>query len=387
MRPLYRAWLYFVAWLGGMALWLFYNKGTALWWQPLAICAICVSLFIVTERRGCPPGGLQLVSVLVLLGWVFLFRLDSGWAARQFWGFVVGAGAYLLGLLLPWLHPRFGQLAAVAALTLLVLALVFGTRISGARAWLTVFDTFTFQPVEFARILLIIYLGGELAQNRLNVKSAAVLGLFLLLLALQTDLGPALLVFLVFSALYFTISFSWLKLVLFLGLGTAAAAAAVWKFPHLRTRLLAWLTPWDFMDSKGYQVLQGIFALNAGGLVGRGMGEGMADVIPAAHTDYILAVIGEEFGLLGTFALLLVYVGLAFWAFRLLLEVGDGRLRLIGLGFTLLLHVQVLLVVGGILRLIPFTGMTLPFVSYGSSSLTAQLWMFGMLTRLGREQL
>lgn len=117
------------------------------------------------------------------------------------------------------------------------------------------------------------------------------------------------------------------------------------------------------------------------------MGEGMADVIPAAHTDYILAVIGEEFGLLGTFALLLVYVGLAFWAFRLLLEVGDGRLRLIGLGFTLLLHVQVLLVVGGILRLIPFTGMTLPFVSYGSSSLTAQLWMFGMLTRLGREQL
>ncbi len=112
-------------------------------------------------------------------------------------------------------------------------------------------------------------------------------------------------------------------------------------------------------------------------------------MIPAVHTDYLLALMGgEEMGLLGTFSVIIVYLGLAFWAFRLLSGTADSALRLVGgLGFTLLLHCQVFLVVGGILRLVPFTGMTLPFVSYGSSSLIAQLWMLGMLTGLGREKL
>jgi cell division protein FtsW (lipid II flippase) len=140
------------------------------------------------------------------------------------------------------------------------------------------------------------------------------------------------------------------------------------------------------LDSKGYQILQGLFALRSGGLVGQGLGEGMDYVIPQVHTDYLFAVIGEEFGLLGTLSLLVAYLSLAFWAMQLLQDVPDQTLRLTGLGLSLLLHIQVFMVVGGILRIVPFSGMTLPLVSYGSTSFVAQLALLGLVTGLGQKR-
>ncbi|NLL09045.1 MAG: FtsW/RodA/SpoVE family cell cycle protein, partial [Firmicutes bacterium] len=121
----------------------------------------------------------------------------------------------------------------------------------------------------------------------------------------------------------------------------------------------------------------------AGGLVGQGLGQGLVRVIPHGHTDYIFAVLGEEFGFLGVCALLICYLSLAFWALRILDGLDQER-QLVGLGLTLLLHGQVVLVVGGILRLLPFTGMTLPFVSFGSTSLAAQFWMLGTIAGWSR---
>lgn len=391
MRPLYRAWLQFAVWLGGMALWLYVAGGAVCWWQPVVIWLLFALLFFVTKKCAYAAGALPLVSFLALLGWLFLYRLDAKWAAQQFWGLVIGAGVYLIGLLLPLPGLDLPVLSAAAAVVPLAATALFGQRIGGAKAWLTLAGV-TFQPVEFARIFLIIYLGhkmadGKAARSGMDLKSWAVLASFFLLLAWQTDLGPALLVFLVFGALFLTVQFSWQKAAFYAGLAFAGLGGSLFCFPHLRTRILAWLLPWDYLESKGYQVLQGLFALNAGGAVGRGLGAGLAGVIPAVHTDYLLALMGEEMGLLGTFSVIIVYLGLAFWAFRLLSGTADSALRLVGLGFTLLLHCQVFLVVGGILRLVPFTGMTLPFVSYGSSSLIAQLWMLGMLTGLGREKL
>lgn len=386
MRPLYRAWLQFVAWLGGMVLWLYLGRGAVCWWQPAVIWLIFVLLFVVTKKLDYPAGALPLVSLLVLMGWLFLYRLDANWARQQFWGVLIGAGAYLIGLFSPLIEFDLPLLGVAGALGPLAAVALFGKRVGGAKAWLTLAGV-TFQPVEFARICLIIYLGRELAIRGMSLRVWGVLASFFLLLAWQTDLGPALLVFLVFGALFLTAGFSWRKVTLYLGLAVLGFGGALLCFPHLRTRMLAWLMPWDYLESKGYQILQGLFALNAGGTVGRGLGAGMASVIPAGHTDYLLAIIGEELGLLGTFSLLLVYLSLAFWAFKLLSGVLDLPLRLVGLGFTLLLHGQIFLVTGGILRLVPFTGMTLPFVSYGSSSLVAQLWMLGMLARLGREKL
>lgn len=290
-----------------------------------------------------------------------------------------------MGLLLPLWTKGYPRLWALTSLSLLLSATLFGSSVRGAKTWL-VLPQFRFQPVEFARIFLVLYLGYQLGQERSKRELYFVLGFFFLLLAWQRDLGPALLILFVVCWLTLTQRFSWSKIAFYLVFVAVGLALAYKFFPHLQTRIVAWLWPWDYVDSKGYQVLQGLFALRAGGLVGQGLGGGLAQVIPEVHTDYLFSLIGEELGILGTFSILIAYLGLAFWAFHILASVEDLNKRILGLGLTLLCHLQVFLVVGGILRLWPFTGMTLPFVSYGSNSLVAQFLSLGVVASLRREE-
>lgn len=382
MRPLYWAWLEFTLWFSALVIGLWITKGLTNWWQPLVMWLILVLCFVVTKCFGYPGEALPLVGFLVFIGWIFLARLDQKWAEQQFWGFLIGMLAYCIALFGNFLSFDTPRLFAGGSLALLILTLLFGQRIGGAQAWLTVAGL-RFQPVEISRIFLVLYLGRELSGKPLNWKNILVLGIFCCLLVLQRDLGPALLIFLVFCSLSLYTHFSWYTLFGYLGTIILGFFVAYLWFPHFTSRVLAWVWPWNYPDSKGYQILQGLFALNAGGFVGTGFGSGVVGVIPANHTDYLFAVIGEEFGLIGTFSLLLVYLALAFWAIQLLTQVEDTARRTMGLGLTLLLHGQVFLVVGGILRLLPFTGMTLPFVSYGSTSLVAQFFMLGLITSLG----
>lgn len=383
MRPLYWAWLEFTLWLGAMVFWLLFTQGLLIWWQPVVMWFVMVFLFLIVKWSGYSAQALPLVGFLVFCGWVFLARLEPAFAEQQFWGFLVGTFAYLIGLFGPFLVLDMPLLFAGGSLCLLVITLVFGQKVGGAKAWLTVAGL-RFQPVEISRVLLVLYLGRGLSEKGPRLRLFLVLGAFLFLLLWQRDLGPALLVFFVFCCLSLYVHFAWSTLFSYLGIVVLGFLGAYTWFPHFSNRVLAWVWPWDYSDSKGYQIIQGLFALEAGGLVGQGLGRGLAKVIPANYTDYLFAVIGEEFGLMGTFSLILVYLALAFWALLLLTRVDNAEQRTIGLGLVLLLHGQVFLVVGGILRLVPFTGMTLPFVSYGSSSLVAQFWMLGMLTSLGR---
>lgn len=381
MGLLYRTWFEFTGWAAALVLWLFILQGQVIWWQPAALWAVFVVLWFLTTRLGGDPEALPLAAVLVFCGWVFLTRLDPALAEGHSYGILLGGAAFCFGLLVPWTRLSLGRLWAWAALALLATTAVLGESSGGAKAWLNLWGL-RFQPVELARIFLVFYLGDEIHGCGNKWEPLLYLTSFCLILAWQRDLGPAVLVFLVFCWMWLQLSFSWGKL---LGL-TAAVLVGFYSafrlFPHVESRVLAWLKPWHYLDSKGYQVLQGLFALRAGGVVGQGLGEGLVHVIPQGHTDYLFAIIGEEFGFLGISALLLCYLGLAFWAVRIVDRL-EGRERLIGLGLTLLLHVQVFLVVGGILRLFPFTGLTLPLVSFGSTSLVAQLWMLGIIARLG----
>ena len=382
MGLLYRTWFGLTGWIVGVVLWLFILQGQVLWWQPAALWALFIVLWLITRQLGADSGALPFTAVLVFCGWVFLARLDPALAQGHFYGAMLGAVLYLFGLLVPAIRFPFTRLWAWAALGLLAVTAIWGESAGGARAWLSV-GSLRFQPVELAKIFLIFYLGRQLRREQAPWEHLFFLTCFCLLAAWQRDLGPAVLVFAVFGWLSLWHSFSWYKL-----LGWAAAAAggfcgAVGLFSHVQNRVLAWLKPWDYLDSKGYQVLQGLFALRAGGLVGQGLGQGLVRVIPHGHTDYIFAVLGEEFGFLGVCALLLCYLSLAFWALRILDGLDQER-QLVGLGLTLLLHGQVVLVVGGILRLLPFTGMTLPFVSFGSTSLAAQFWMLGTIAGWSR---
>lgn len=383
-KVLHQTWIELFVWFFAMTLLLFWQGSQVNWWQLVVLMVTFLILYFLTGRFGYNSLALPLVSFLVILGWIFLARLHVSLATGQFWGFLLGALAYGLGLFLPFWKKDYTRVWIGGALLPPLITTLFGQSVRGAKAWLSI-STLHIQPVEFARIFLVLYLGCSLGKERPKREFLSVMGIFLLFLAWQRDLGPALLTFFVICCLSLYKNFSWMKVTIYLGTTILGFLGAVHIFPHLQSRMDAWIWPWNYLDSKGYQVLQGLFALRAGGIAGKGIGFGMAQVIPEVHTDYIFTIIGEELGILGTFSLLIIYLTLAYWAFQLLLQVEDVSLRLCGLGLTLLLHGQVFLVVGGILRLWPFTGMTLPFVSYGSNSLIAQLLMLGIVTGLRRE--
>ncbi|NLJ74691.1 MAG: FtsW/RodA/SpoVE family cell cycle protein [Firmicutes bacterium] len=394
MKLRYGNWLGIGLWLACAMLWLWQFHDLSCWWQPLVVWAGFGLLAIITKRLGYDHSGLIVVCFLVSIGWLFLYRLSPSWAHDQFQGLLFGYAAYLLGLFGNWGHSEFKYTFGAAAVCLLLCTLLFGVRIGGAKAWLAV-GSFRFQPVEFARVLLVLFLARYLADNQelLRVRSEwpimrywgpllfLLSGVFLLL-AVQRDLGPVLLVFFVYCTLSLLVVFSWRLLFLYMGAAVGGFMGAFVLFPHFRSRVSAWLVPWEYVDTAGYQVLQGLFALDAGSLFGKGLGYGMPQVIPEVHTDYVFAIIGEELGLLGTIGILLAYLCLTFWGMQNAASAEDGAAQYVGLGIVLLGTLQVFLVIGGILRILPFTGMTLPFISYGSSSLVAHMWMIGILAGL-----
>lgn len=383
MRPLYYAWLEFTLWITLNIIWLWLTKGFLNWWQPLAMWVFLLLSYLITKGAGYSADAVPLVGILVFVGWLFLSRLDPTLAEKQFWGFLVAILAYIIGLFSSFPDWEAPRLLAGGSLFLLVITLLFGVKIGGAQAWLTIAGL-RFQPIELSKIFFITYVAREFAKDKARLRVHLVLIAFLGLLALQRDLGPALLVYVVFCALALYSDFSWYRFLSYGFTFIGGFFGAYFLFSHFRNRVLAWIFPWSYPESQGYQIVQGLFALDAGGLTGRGFGNSLAGVIPANHTDYLFTIIGEEFGLIGTVTLILLYLALLFWAINLLAKkTADISKQIMGLGFILLLHGQVLLVIGGILRLVPFTGMTLPFVSFGSSSLVTQFFMLGLITNLG----
>lgn len=394
MKLRFGNWLELALWSACAFLWLWQVKEPSCWWQPLAIWVGFAVVAYLTKRLGYDYSGLIVVCLLVTVGWLFLNRLSPQWADGQFRGLLFGYGAYFIGLVGNWGQSEFKYTFGLSAVFLLLLTLLFGVRVGGAKAWLAV-GWFRFQPVEFARVLLVLFFARYLWDNQELLRSPSewptmrywgplfflLSGVFLLL-AVQRDLGPALLVFLVYCILSLMVVFSWRLVFLYMGACVGGFLGAVVLYPHFRTRIMAWLIPWRLGDTAGYQILQGLFALDAGGFFGTGLGFGMADVIPEVHTDYIFSMIGEELGLLGTAGILLAYLCLTFWGMCSAASAEEIPAQYMGLGLVLLGTLQVFLVIGGILRILPFTGMTLPFISYGSSSLVAHMWMIGILAGL-----
>ncbi len=397
MRRPMLMWLELAGWFGLALVYLaVLGKEIALWWQLFIIWTGFMVLYLILRRLGHRAECLLPTAFLVGLGWLFMLRIQPAYASQQFRGFLVGSAAFCVGIWGGWTRTRVKYIFGLSALLMLAATLTFGTRVGGAKAWLDL-GIIRFQPVEFARVLLVMFIVRYLVENRtlLNAKHGwaavkywgplmvFVSGVFLLL-AVQRDLGPALLLYAVFCLLAAAVVFSWRLIAASLVIAAAAFGAAFYIFPHLRTRLTAWLSPWDYAEGAGYQVLQGLFALNRGKVLGKGIGLGLGEVIPEVHTDFIFALIGEELGFFGAAAVLSAYLLLAYSGIKLARDAAEPLEYYTALGIVLLWSVQVFMVVGGILRVLPVTGMTLPFLSYGSSSLAAQMWMLGILVSIGQ---
>jgi cell division protein FtsW (lipid II flippase) len=388
-----------------------FPTGLATHGTGLLVISLAMHLLLRWRASYADPLLLPIVTLLNGLGLVMIYRLDlaegrsitEGLALRQLtWSAVAVAIAAVVLFVLRDHRTlrRYTFTAAVVGFGLLVLPLLpgIGRTVNGSRIWIGL-GPFTFQPGEVAKIVLAVFFAGYLVQTRdaLSLAGRKVLGftfprgrdlgpilvawiLSLLVLVFEKDLGSSLLLFGLFvAALYVaTERTSWIAI----GLALFAFGAYVaWRlFAHVQARVQLWLDP--FAPDQSDQVAKGLMGMAAGGLLGTGLGRGRPDLTYFAESDFIVPSFAEELGLVGLFALLMLYVLLVQRGMRTALGVRDGFGKLLAAGLSFSVALQCFVVVGGVTRVIPLTGLTMPFLSYGGSSLLANWSLVALLLRI-----
>lgn len=380
--------------------------------SSLVYGAVFLGLFLVVHlvRRFLLPRAdpylLPITALLSTLGILMIYRLNAPLALQQSLWLVVGLGMFVLVLVLVRhfaVLRDYKYLIGVAGVGLLLITAVFGREINGARLWVRV-GGISFQLPELAKILLIVFFAGYLCDVRelLTVSTRRVLGLAippfryltpllavwglsLALMIFMRDLGTGALFFGAMVILLYVATGRPLYVVLAVLLLLGGAFLLYQLFPHVRVRVDMWLNPWADPQDRGYQILQSLFALASGGLFGRGLGAGYLitsggrPLIPALETDFIFSAIGEELGLVGGVAVILLYVIFVYRGLRIAMAASDDFTRLVSVGLASIFGLQAFLILGGVTKLIPLTGITLPFVSYGGSSIVSNFALLALL--------
>ncbi len=354
---------------------------------------------------------LPLATLLNGLGYVFIVRLDQarreprGLAGLQSLWMVLGVAAFVATLIIvrdARKLERYRYTAGLVGLVLLLLPLlpVFGRTINGSRIWVS-FGPVNFQPGEFAKLALAVFFAGYLVEKRelLAINRAVgpfalpdpkhlgpvliAWGVALVVMVMEKDLGSSLLFFTLFLVLIWVAT----ERASYLAVGTAMFVAGAYlaftAFAHVQERFDTWLDPWD--KAKGYQVVQAAFAFADGGVAGRGINLGVPTKIPVVESDFIFAAIGEELGLLGATAILIAFVLMIGAGLRIAQQAATPFERLLATGLTTLLGFQAFIIMAGVVRLLPLTGVTLPFMSYGGSSLLANYVLLALLMRISDD--
>jgi len=375
-------------------------------WVLIAACAI-VGWGALTWRTATRDPLLYPITVL-LCGWglIEVTRLQQNCLRRQMTWVGVGMVALLLIAALPyrwyWLR-RFRYLWLFSGLGLLGLTIVWGVNPLGVgdRLWLSVGRLLYFQPSEALKVLLVIFLASYLAEKRellvltglrvgrLRLPPLPYLGpmflmwgFSLLLLVWQQDLGAALLFFGTFVSMLYVTTGRRYYVVVGLGMFACMATAGYFLFDRIRLRGAIWLDPWSDPRGDAYQIVQSLLAFASGGVFGSGVGLGHpTPYIPVVHTDFVFAAVGEEWGLIGALGLILALMVLVARGLRTAMRARTPFVSLLAVGLSAMLGWQSLIILGGTLKLIPLTGITLPFVSYGGSSMLISCIMVGLLIR------
>ncbi len=363
------------------------------------------------------PVLLPIVTALNGLGLAVIYRIDLGKLAEnedattlardQLVWMTLGVILFASVLIVLRDHRRlqaFTYTAGFAAILLLLMPLlpVLGTEIRGARIWINV-GPLSFQPGEIAKVCLVVFFAGYLVLHRdalalagrrflgIDLPRGRDLGPILVMwmvslgiLVFQKDLGSSLLFFGLFLVMLYVATERPGWLVVGSTLFAAGAYLGLLLFPHVQSRVQAWLHPFD-PESNSFQIVQGMYGMAWGGLVGRGLGQGDPIQIPIAESDFIFAAIGEELGLTGTMAVIVLYGLIVERALRTALVARDAFGKLLATGLGVVFALQVFVVIGGVTKLIPLTGLTTPFLSYGGSSLVANWAIIGLLLRISDQ--
>jgi cell division protein FtsW (lipid II flippase) len=373
----------------------------------LVLC-LFVHLFIRRTLPDADPYLFPLVALLAAFGLVMIYRLDEGLARQQAGWFLVGI-AFFVGTVL-WLRDvmvleRYRYSIAAVGIGLLALPRLpaVGSQVNGAYLGVDV-GPIAFQPTEFAKLCIVVFLASYLVERGEALVTGArrVMGMTLpplrhfgpllvvwggamLMLIVIRDLGSSLMFFGAFLALLYVAT----ARLFFVLSGLTLFAAGSWftahTVTHIQQRFDIWLDPWREASGNGYQIAQSLFAQADGGLFGKGFGEALLQlpngrsILPAPHTDLIYAVITDEIGLFGATAVVLVYLLFTERGLKIASLAEDGFLKLLATGLTVVFALQAFVIIGGVTRVIPLTGVTLPFISYGGSSIVANFVLLALL--------
>ena len=326
----------------------------------------------------------NIMFFLMDIGLIMITRLNIPLAQRQLLWFGVGIAAVLcipMALKIFKYFDKFRYIYLILSAVLICSPFLIGRQIYGSVNWVSIGD-FSFQPSEIVKFLFVFYLASTFRRD-LNFKkiiiSAVISAGFVLTLVYQRDLGGALIFFMTYMLMMYGATGN---AVLF-GIGMAAfsvaSVAAFHMFPHVQVRVEAWLNTWSTIDTSGYQIALGLFSIGTYGFLGSGLTLGYPNYNSVVERDMIFAAICEEFGSLFGVLLILLYLRMFYRGMEISLKASSKFYSLIALGFSVILAFQTFLILGGILRVIPLTGVTLPFISYGGSSVVVVLLMVGIL--------
>lgn len=351
-------------------------------------------------RRFYPDGDkflLIFASVLAVIGIATLYRLDKMLAIKQLIWVTLGIIGYILIVaILPDLRSfaKYKKIYMIITLILMPLALIFGTTVGGAKNWI-ILGPFMFQPSEFGKISLVLYLASKLAiyENKQTFKEdfksllePALVAMFsLACMVLQADLGSALIFFGISVTMLYVATAKRKYVFTCLGLSAVGATAAYFLFAHVKKRVQVWLDPWAYRYDQGMQIVQGLYGIASGGLFGSGLGHGYPEYIPVNDSDFIFAVICEEFGMIFAVGIMIIYFLLFYRGIRAAFVTDDKFSQLAAVGFSTMIACQTLVIIGGIFAVIPLTGITLPIISYGGSSILTTFFALGILQKISEE--
>ncbi|MGI8900313.1 MAG: FtsW/RodA/SpoVE family cell cycle protein [Nocardioides sp.] len=383
------------------------------------LAGLCIGAHLIVRLLApyADPVMLPIVAALNGLGLAVIYRIDLAkladsedanvLARDQLIWMTIGVVLFAAVLVLLRDHRRlqaFTYTAGFAAIVLLLMPLlpVLGTEIRGARIWINV-GPLSFQPGEIAKVCLVVFFAGYLVLHRdalalagrrfvgIDLPRARDLGpilamwaVSLAVLVFQRDLGSSLLFFGLFLVMLYVATERPGWLVVGTTLFVGGAYSGFLLFSHVQSRVYSWLDPFN-PDNNSYQIVQGMYGMAWGGLVGRGLGQGDPIQIPIAESDFIFAAIGEELGLTGTMAIIVLYGLIVERALRTALVCRDAFGKLLATGLGVVFALQVFVVIGGVTKLIPLTGLTTPFLSYGGSSLVANWAIIGLLLRISDQ--
>ncbi|HEY5891422.1 MAG TPA: FtsW/RodA/SpoVE family cell cycle protein [Acidimicrobiia bacterium] len=361
------------------------------------------------------------VAALAAIGFLEIYRLDPARAALQRWWLLIGAAAAAIVL---WLLSKgTTEVLRRYRYIILLVSMIFlllpnlpqdwafplrGLEVNGSRLWIVLdveITSLQFQPAELAKLGLVIFVAAYLADHQHALRQAHrkvgpfqfpeprqlvpllfAWGLSVVILISQRDLGASLLLFASFVLLLYATTGATGYLVTGGFLTVLAGVAGYYAFDHVQRRVTGWLQPFEHFEDAGYQISQGLFALGSGSLTGAGPGLGRPDLIPNAETDFIFAAVGEELGFAGTIAVLALYALVIAVGLGIAFRSRDTFRKLLAAGLSFVLGVQTFLIIGGVLRLVPLTGITLPFMSYGGSALVGNLVLIALLLRISHEE-